>query len=156
MRSFRKYFTSWFISQNWSNLKRILDTEFFHGQLDTLYFLEGFFIHFSMHFLSSNLVLTQKRWRFSEIVCFFFYFSMHCVLLQEGKDSYEKKLKENELSKRYSFGHKMEMLLNLERSERKHFFFFSFLRQKVSILYWWKNSQKILEFFCQSTSKSGV
>ena len=33
-------------------------------------------------------------------------------------------------------------------------FFFAIFRQKVSVFYWWKNSQKILEFFRQSPSKS--
>ena len=36
----------------------------------------------------------------------------------------KKKLKENELSKRYSFGHKMEILLKIER------FFFHFFAKK--------------------------
>ena len=62
-----------------------------------------------MHFLSSNLVLTQKRWRFSEIVCFFFTLACIVYCCKKGKDSYEKKLKKKRTVKKDSFGHKMEM-----------------------------------------------
>ena len=71
----------------------------------------------------------------------FFYFSMHCVLLQEVKDSYEKKLKENELSKR--FGHKMEILLKIER------FFFHFFAKKFQYFIDGKIHKKYWNFFAK-------